>query len=278
MVPCLLLLLFQTGARAEATTVTYKDMDRNIVVAVRINGKTARMVLDTGASMSVIDPTTAKRLGLPPTGDRVRLAGVSGQVMTAEVHMMREVRLGKARAFGIKAAVRPIPHLNKAGVAGLLGQDFLSYFEVNLNARRKTVTLKMPTEKKKSERELRIESALSEPRQPLGPLVEDLAAVFDGSLEPAQRLDRLGQLALRQEALAAHVALLSGELIELPNADLNLTERNHLQRFLFCSPGYRRDLRRVARVIEAARVQPMTAPEELAALRQHIRQAENCYR
>ena len=94
-------------------------------------------LLDTGASVCVLAPTLARRLGLAPDG-QVQLQTANG-IVTASLVRLRTVDVGGNRARDIAAVVHPAvaPPLD-----GVIGLSFLDHFTYAVDPRRHTLRLR----------------------------------------------------------------------------------------------------------------------------------------
>ena len=108
---------------------------RSLVVQVRLNGtRDAKLILDTGADITVLSYAIVRDLGIVPTASAttVTLATVGGS-LRADVVQVETVSLGEAEASNVTAAVHDLPDA-PSGVEGLLGLTFLDKFLVTLDA------------------------------------------------------------------------------------------------------------------------------------------------
>jgi len=99
-----------------------------------INGKGARFMVDTGATMIAMSVAEAQRLGLKYDGGRRGMANTAGgNVPVYEVNL-GSLRIGDVEVFNLSAGVVPadMPHI-------LLGNNFLSRF----NMRREGDTMRL---------------------------------------------------------------------------------------------------------------------------------------
>lgn len=104
-----------------------------MVVTVMINGEPARLLLDTGASMVALSAEFAEQAGIDWRDRETFWVGTAGGVTRARRVKLDSVALGGARVEGVQGAV--IPALGRDdGVDGLLGNTFLSHFEVSVDA------------------------------------------------------------------------------------------------------------------------------------------------
>ena len=96
--------------------VPCKFEDRRDIVQIEVNGHSISAFIDTGASMSMIDPETARSVGLEMTGGTQNLQGVGGN-FSAELGTAR-VRIGPV--------VKDSFLFRVGGTAGTcIGQDFM---------------------------------------------------------------------------------------------------------------------------------------------------------
>ncbi|MBI5017754.1 MAG: TIGR02281 family clan AA aspartic protease [Deltaproteobacteria bacterium] len=128
-------------APASTPRVALERLDGGYVVAASINGReTARLLLDTGASTTLLSPRLADRLGLtvrrvPPAVLRT----ANGQVEAgwAEVDT---IEVGGRRVGPLRVVI----HDAIEGADGLLGLNFLGAFRVEIHAQGPSLTLSPP--------------------------------------------------------------------------------------------------------------------------------------
>jgi hypothetical protein len=110
-----------------------------IMVTARINGSgSVQLMLDTGASVTVINPRILAGLGI---GSRDSLRGsVKGATGTANVLFVpvHSIEVGTARSGPLRVAAHDV----EFGLGdGLLGRDFLDQFTVTIDSSAGVVTL-----------------------------------------------------------------------------------------------------------------------------------------
>jgi len=110
------------------------------VVTAEINGQPVRMVIDTGATFTVVAPRTATRLGLQPTGRPIAMEGAGGRVTAIPV-ILPLVRIGGAQLQGVPAVVGRALDIASDGVFGV---TLLSAFEIDLDVPGRVMTLYAP--------------------------------------------------------------------------------------------------------------------------------------
>jgi predicted aspartyl protease len=127
------------GMRATGWTPIRFTPGRPIIVEAQINGNTAaKLILDTGADRTVINPRVLAAAGASVTeGPGAQIRGATG---TAPV---RGVQLDVLAVGGAKVSkLLVISHdIEQEGVDGLLGRDFLDQFKVSINSERGFVFL-----------------------------------------------------------------------------------------------------------------------------------------
>ena len=127
------------GARCTVTKLAELPLtiDRNFLLApVWLEGTGAFLVVDTGAEATLLTPESAKRLALTP--DRLRntvLLGVSGPIPTQNVKLAK-LDVGNIHKTGLSLAIGALSAFPETGlpVAGLLGDDVLANYDLELDA------------------------------------------------------------------------------------------------------------------------------------------------
>jgi hypothetical protein len=109
-----------------------------IMVGANLNGIPLTLLVDTGASKTMISPAALSRAGLDSSGGQpVRVIGVTGVGDAFEVTVPRlDVAGAQVGPLGIVAHDLP-----GAGADGLLGRDILSGFILTIDVGRSRVTL-----------------------------------------------------------------------------------------------------------------------------------------
>lgn len=113
------------------------------VVTVQVNGtRPAKLILDTGASHTMLSYAVARDLGLwalhPATPITMQTAGGTVQ---ADVLPIASIRLGGAEVHNTAATIYDLPEA-PPGIDGLLGQNVLGHFEVTVNAEKGELRLR----------------------------------------------------------------------------------------------------------------------------------------
>jgi len=130
-------LLREPAARGPApdeTTVTLQRIGGNWFAQVRLNGtRTARFLVDTGASTCVISPALATALDIRPDRQAppVPLQTISG-LTRGHVVTIPSLRVGDVEAQDVMAVVHPL----EPTMDGILGNTFLSRFTMTLDSER----------------------------------------------------------------------------------------------------------------------------------------------
>jgi clan AA aspartic protease (TIGR02281 family) len=128
------------NARGEETLVTLRRAGGNWIAEVRLNGsRTARFVVDTGASACVISPELAADLGIRPgPGAEMIPMQVVGGITAGPRITLASVRVGDAEVENVAAVIHSIG----PGIEGLLGNSFLGRFTVTVDPGRGVLILR----------------------------------------------------------------------------------------------------------------------------------------
>ena len=122
----------------KSATVPVEMNGANIVVPVVVNGSLkTHMMMDTGATFTVVTPRVAKKLGLK-LASRIPLMTANGPI-SAPLSRLASLKVGNAEVRGLEVAVHnfsPDPR-----VEGLLGLNFLNRFHTSIDSRKQHLTL-----------------------------------------------------------------------------------------------------------------------------------------
>lgn len=143
----LLLLL----AAVQEDTVSFELKQNIVFVEVHVNGEGPfTFIFDTGASVTVLKPATARKLKLKTRavggegvlGGLLKMAGLGAEVTTVD-----SIAMGKAEVKDFEAVVMNVPQadipLAMAGIDydGLIGFHFISRFVTTIDYKAKTIHL-----------------------------------------------------------------------------------------------------------------------------------------
>ena len=115
---------------------------------VQINGVNATLVLDTGASQTMISPELARRAGMQVTRGAPLIAGnvVGGRRVSAPLVRARSLSVGAATVEDLDIAVfDALP--GRPEVDGLLGASFLHHFKFTVDRKNLQLLLEPVAEK-----------------------------------------------------------------------------------------------------------------------------------
>jgi len=132
--------------RATASPITYEEVPEGCLVTVLLNKRIpAKMILDTGANVVVVNTALARRLGWTRKRDvaTVTMLTASGSVQT-EPLIIGTLRVGSAEKTNVIAAVAPTGILFDR-CDGLLGMSFLRDFKLNIDTESRTIKLSRRT-------------------------------------------------------------------------------------------------------------------------------------
>ena len=109
----------------------------SLIVQVLLNNtQSVHLIVDTGATMTVLSYDIAAELGLL-SGSGVDLSNVNTAGGSVQVSMTKidQVQVGQAKAENVQVAIHDLPDAI-SGVSGLLGMSFLKHFTVTLDSDR----------------------------------------------------------------------------------------------------------------------------------------------
>lgn len=123
-------------------TVPLERMGSLFVVTVQVNGTRAtKMILDTGASHTILSFAVARDLGLWAQQRATSMTmHTAGGTVQADVLPIESIRMGEAEVRNIEAAIHDLPEA-PPGIEGLLGLNVLGQFTVTLDAVRHRLLL-----------------------------------------------------------------------------------------------------------------------------------------
>lgn len=112
-------------------TIPLEQVGGGYAVPVRIEGRdTARLVVDTGASVTVLSSAVARRLGLVVRRDPLVTLRTANGTVEAGWAQVQQIEVGGRQGGPLRVVIHDaLPDLD-----GLLGMDFLGAFRVELRA------------------------------------------------------------------------------------------------------------------------------------------------
>lgn len=120
-----------------------KKLGNGLIVSVHINDQGPfQFLLDTGASKTVISPDLLKNLQVPLSDQQISMIGLAGKTVYGNMARLDSIRIGAAEVKDFPVAAFGIEMLNVQNVNGLLGQDYLDFFSVELNSRQGSLRLR----------------------------------------------------------------------------------------------------------------------------------------
>jgi predicted aspartyl protease len=121
-------------------------MGRVPVVLLRANGAPAQFLFDTGAERTIITAATAQRLGIVAHFEYARRMRSLGSAMASGDARLASLGSGGLAMTNFRVLVGPValPAVGGKPLDGLLGADFLTSFEIDLDLDRRRITLYEP--------------------------------------------------------------------------------------------------------------------------------------
>ncbi|MBL7072073.1 MAG: retroviral-like aspartic protease family protein, partial [Candidatus Omnitrophica bacterium] len=121
---------------------SYIPDGNHVIVDALINGRaSARLMVDTGASIVIISKAVALRLGLEydDIQNEIDIVMADSSVSKARPVILDSVKVGDAKVEKVQAAI--IESADIGGVEGLLGMSFLSNFIIKFDSSRNELIL-----------------------------------------------------------------------------------------------------------------------------------------
>ena len=237
------------GGSGKPGSTLFRKIGNSIIVEVGINGSGPfSILLDTGANTTVISPSLLEQLRAITDSKPISMVGLSGQPVEGLEFTLDEISLAGQKINGMRAVSFDIPHLREMDVVGLLGQDFLNHFVVELDASINQLTLSphgKPVEASALEKQSNLEThmALWEQNvQQLQHISQALRRIVGQVLQ--------GSVALKDQKVSRDLRQYLQEMSQirttandyknsLTQIDLNLVgppDRQRAQQFLDCFP------------------------------------------
>jgi clan AA aspartic protease (TIGR02281 family) len=121
--------------------ISYPKLRLSPAVHGEINGSPVNMLFDTGAGMTYLLRSDVEKLGMTPARKRAQAFGVGGHVSIFQVRI-KDFAIGAAHVRNVDFPV--IEALDDTALSGIVGDDFLLQYDVELNLRAKQVKLFQP--------------------------------------------------------------------------------------------------------------------------------------
>lgn len=116
-------------------TIPLAKVGGSLVVQAQLNGtKDVQLILDTGATMTVLSYDVAIELGILSGSDNsINTVNTAGGQVQVNMARLEEIRVGSATAKNVAVAIHDLPD-GLSQVSGLLGMSFLSRFLITLDS------------------------------------------------------------------------------------------------------------------------------------------------
>ena len=125
------------------------EPDHLILVKAYVNDAGPfEFILDTGASMTVISPATARAAGIGEGGRKGKALGAGKGQLDARVVRLGSLRIGTIETRNIYGAIVSMASLNRSmavRVGGIIGYNLLRRYRLTIDYRKRRVWLEPPS-------------------------------------------------------------------------------------------------------------------------------------
>ena len=123
------------GAATKAS-IPFEKRGQVVVIEAMLNGKTpAKLVVDTGATYTMISFATAKELDIDRSGNERRLPiQTANGMIQAPLTNLESINVGGMEMKNLTAVIHDV--VPNSQVAGLLGLNFLSNFRMDIDTQK----------------------------------------------------------------------------------------------------------------------------------------------
>lgn len=124
------------------TIVRFSQVDGHIVVPVVLNDSiSARVLVDTGAGITILSRELAKALGLDEErGTSITLKTMAMDIQ-AQLARLESIQVGGVGRHNFRVAVTDLPFGENGRFDGILGMDFLNNYKIHIDNERQRLTL-----------------------------------------------------------------------------------------------------------------------------------------
>ena len=124
------------------TVVEYRRVDGHITVPILLNGfYTTRLLVDTGAGITILSRETARQLGLQETGEDPITLRTLARDVRAERGRLDSIQVGNLRRYDFPVAIADPPFGTESKFSGILGMDFMKDFSITISNETRRMTL-----------------------------------------------------------------------------------------------------------------------------------------
>ena len=129
----------------------------HLLMKLKINGKVANVIVDTGASKTVFDKTRIEKFVKERHFDvhEKMSSSLGTNTMQSQIAFLKKIKIGEVVIENYKAVLLDLSHVNQsyeqiklAAIDGVLGSDILLKYKAVIDYEKKVVRLKYTKPKK----------------------------------------------------------------------------------------------------------------------------------
>jgi predicted aspartyl protease len=137
----IVLVQLEASEEQESAAIVLTRRGNSILVPVVLNGAGPfEIVLDTGAELTTISPEIAQKVGASRVEGSITVAGVGG-TSQAELAQVQSIAVGSAQVNEFSFVTLDLSKNLGGSAIGLLGQDFLNHFVMELDVEQNRLLL-----------------------------------------------------------------------------------------------------------------------------------------
>lgn len=128
--------------------VELEDNSYHLIIKIEIDGIQGDMIIDTGASVTVVDRRLFPDKANDETGIKMQSGSVTGQINDVRIIKADHLKIGNRKVKELQLATIDLDYVNnmyekhlKRKIIGLLGSDFCVRFGVIINYRNKELSM-----------------------------------------------------------------------------------------------------------------------------------------
>jgi predicted aspartyl protease len=128
------------------TVVKFSQVNGQIVVPVVLNdSRRAKVLVDTGAGITVLSTALADEIGLLAEAERPVILKTMAMDVHAQLARLDSIQVGNFNRFDFPVAIADLPLGEQGKFQGILGMDFMNHYTIHIDNEKGTLALSPKT-------------------------------------------------------------------------------------------------------------------------------------